>query len=361
MHRTERDVLYNCVNRLLDRKQESSILPEHTSSVELANQFSTYFKEKIRKIRESFPSSPPQSVAKKLFAGIPMTQFEPATEEEIQSIIKKYGIKCAPHDPIPANLLKSTYDVFVPIWLELVNLSLAQGSMDCLKSGVLLPLLKEMKEITDSDVYKNYRPVTNLEYVGKLIERVVKTRFDSHMDQNNLQCSNQYGYKSEHSTEMLMTKVTNDLLLACDRKTPTLLMFLDLSTAFDTVDQEKLLTILDEELGIRGTALTWFKSFLQGRTQRVKIGDSYSEEEPLDFGVAQGSILGPPLFNAYCRSFPGRVKVTVDYSVEGYADDHQLLKPFNLVCQVQVLGEDLENSFRVIESWMTGKIECNQD
>ena len=336
MHRTERDVLYNCVNRLLDRKQESSILPEHTSSVELANQFSTYFKEKIRKIRESFPSSPPQSVAKKLFAGIPMTQFEPATEEELQSIIKKYGIKCAPHDPIPANLLKSTYDVFVPIWLELVNLSLAQGSMDCLKSGVLLPLLKEMKEITDSDVYKNYRPVTNLEYVGKLIERVVKTRFDSHMDQNNLQCSNQYGYKSEHSTEMLMTKVTNDLLLACDRKTPTLLMFLDLSAAFDTVDQEKLLTILDEELGIRGTALTWFKSFLQGRTQRVKIGDSYSEEEPLDFGVAQGSILGPPLFNAYCRSFPGRVKVTVDYSVEGYADDHQLLKPFNLVCQVQV-------------------------
>ena len=345
--------MYNCVNRLLDRKQEVSILPEHTSSVELANEFSKYFKEKISKIRESFPSSPPQSVADKLFAGIPMTQFEPATEEEIQSIISKYGIKCAPHDPIPTNLLKTTYDVFVPIWLELVNLSLAQGSMDCLKSGVLLPLLKEMKEITDTDVYKNYRPVTNLEYVGKLIERVVKTRFDSHMDQNNLQCSNQYGYKSEHSTEMLMTKVTNDLLLACDRKTPTLLMFLDLSAAFDTVDQEKLLKILDEELGIRGTALTWFKSFLQGRTQRVKIGDSYSEEETLDFGVAQGSILGPPLFNAYCRSFSGRVKVTVDYSVEGYADDHQLLKPFNLVCQVQVLGEGLENSFRVIESWMT--------
>ena len=108
-----------------------------------------------------------------------------------------------------------------------------------------------------------------------------------------------------------MTKVSNDLLIACDRKTPTLLMFLDLSAAFDTVDQDKLLQILDKELGIRGIALKWFESFLKGRTQRVMIGNSYSSEETLDFGVAQGSILGPPFFNAYTRTFPDKVKVTV--------------------------------------------------
>ena len=96
--------------------------------------------------------------------------------------------------------------------------------MDSLKGAVLLPLLKEMDKIMDSDIYKNYRPVSNLQFVGKLIERVVKIRFDSHMSTNKLNCNKQYGYKNKHSTEMLMAKVTNDLLLACDRKTPTLLI-----------------------------------------------------------------------------------------------------------------------------------------
>ena len=129
-------------------------------------------------------------------------------------------------------------------------------------------------------------------------------------------------------------------------------MFLDLSAAFDTVDQEKLLQILEEELGIRGTALKWYASFLRSRTQRVKIGESYSEEVTLDFGVAQGSILGPLLFNAYTRTFPGKVKVTVKYTVEGYADDHQLYKQFNLMFQIEVLGEGIENCFEIIDGWM---------
>ena len=112
------------------------------------------------------------------------------------------------------------------------------------------------------------------------------------------------------------------------------------------------MNILDKELGIRGTALQWYKSFLQGRTQKVKVGETYSDEMTLDFGVAQGSILGPPLFNAYTRTFPGRVKVTVKFTVEGYADDHQLLKQFNIVFQFEVLGEGIENCFREIDSWM---------
>ena len=308
--------LYNCVNNLIDRKKDA-ILPEYTSPLELANNFATYFKEKIINIRKSFPAKQTDPrVSYASFNGVPLLNFEPATEDEIRELVLKYGIKCAPDDPVPVKLLQTTYDVFIPIWTELVNLSLSQGSMDCLKSGVLLPLLKDLDSILDRDVYKNYRPVTNLQFVGKLIERIVKVRFDDHMAKNNLDSNKQYGYKTKHSTEMLMTKVTNDLLLACDRKTPTLLMFLDLSAAFDTVDQEKLLKILDEELGVRGTALEWFRSFLCGRTQRVKIGDCYSENVALDFGVAQGSILGPPLFNAYTRSFPEKMKVT-RFSVEG--------------------------------------------
>ena len=344
--------LFNCVNRLLDIKQDT-VLPSHESEMELANRFVSYFKEKIDSIRKTFKKSNSVSLnTMQPFNGPVLDIFEPTTVDEIQAIVSTYGIKCSSEDPIPANLLKQCYKVFIPIWTDLVNLSLNEGSMDCLKSGVLKPLIKEMGELIDTDILKNYRPVTNLQFLGKLIERVVKIRLDNHMIANSLNCKYQHGYKNQHSTEMLLAKVTNELLLACDEKKPTVLMFLDLSAAFDTVDQEKLLSILEEEIGVKKTALKWFRSFLVGRTQKVKINDSYSSEVELDFGVAQGSILGPPLFNIYTRSFPNTMVRMVEYSIDGYADDHQLWKQFNLLFQVEVLGKNLNSCFQVIDDWM---------
>ena len=252
---------------------------------------------------------------------------------------------------MPAALLKKMIDTFIPIWLELVNLSLEQGSIECLKCGVLAPLIKDLDSAFDTEVYKNYRPVTNLQLLGKLIERVVGDRLDKHMDTNNLHSSKQYAYKVDHSSELLLTKVVDNLLLSCDEKTPTLVMFLDLSAAFDTVDQEKLLEILHDDLGVRGVALKWFRSFLCDRTQKVKIGEEFSSEVKLDFGVTQGSILGPKLFNIYTKPFPAQLEA-VSVSVEGYADDNQLLKKFNLVFQLKVLGEGINETFKIIEQWM---------
>ena len=342
--------LYNCVNELPDIKQHA-VLPTHSSSAELATQFNTYFKEKISDIRKLFPLTSESSSCCRSFDGIFLDSFEPATEDEIRSIILTHGIKCSPEDPISAQLLKNCFDVFIPIWLDIVNLSLEQGSMDCLKRAVLIPLIKELDNLIDTDILKNYRPVSNLQLLGKLIERVVCCRLDRHMDNSNLHITKQYGYKKNHSTEMLLAKIVNDLLLAYDKRIPSLVMFLALSAAFDTVDQMKLLNILHNEIGVTGTALKWFDSFLRGRTQKVKIGDAYSAIVTLDYGVAQGSILGPKLFNIYTRSFPGTMQAAY-FSVEGYADDHQLQKLFNLMCQVSVLGEGINKSVQIIESWM---------
>ena len=135
---------------------------------------------------------------------------------------------------------------------------------------------------------------------------------------------------------MLLVNVVNNLLIACDRKTATVLMLLDLCAAFYTVDQRKLLNILHDEIGIRGKALSWFRYFLLGRTQRVRVGNTYSREEPLNYGVPQGSVLGPVLFNIYTRSFPMKVEST-GCEVEGFADDHQLWKLFCPFFQVNVL------------------------
>ena len=343
--------LYNCVNELLDKKK-SSVLPSHDSTTELAERFNRYFIEKISDIRKSFPPQDPTlNDASASFEGVPLEVFRPTTDDEIRGLVMKHGLKCSPEDPIPAALLKRVVDAFVPIWRVLVNLSLSQGSMINLKCAVLAPLIKALDSLMDIEILKNYRPVSNLLFLSKLIERIVDTRMEEHMDENKLHSSKQYAYKEEHSTELLLTKVVNDLLLACDKKIPTLVMFLDLSAAFDTVDQAKLLQILKNDIGIRGVALKWFESYLCSRTQKVKIGDSYSSEAVLDFGVAQGSILGPKLFNIYTKPFPTKLHV-VKVEVEGYADDHQLLKQFNLIFQVEVLGEGIEKIFTVIEKWM---------
>ena len=103
-------------------------------------------------------------------------------------------------------------------------------------------------------------------FIGKLIERVVDIRLQEHLDMNNLNVKQEYGYKQAHSTEMLLVWVTNYLFEACDKNMPTVVLLLDLSAAFDTVDHEKLLNMLEVELGITGIALQWFKEFLTNRT-----------------------------------------------------------------------------------------------
>ena len=348
--------LYSVVNKLIDNEKEV-ILPKASSDKELANNFLVYFKEKIEKIRSSFtPSSARRSnkIDPKI---VKLTEFEPATLDEITSIAKSYGVKCSPEDPVPMSLLTPNIDTFAPFWLEIVNLSLQMGSMDGMVNAVVLPLIKELNSLVDTDNYKNYRPVSNLVFIGKLIERVVQKRLNQHLVSNNLVSDKNYAYEKNHSTELLLLKVMDDLYKSFDNNLPSVVVLLDLSAAFDTVDHAKLLDILKNEIGIEGTALKWFESFLIGRTQTVKIGDEYSDILELLYGVAQGSVLGPPLFKIYIRSLYKYVEPT-KFTIEGFADDHQLIKQFMICIQQKALGEDIRNLLSHIAGWMNEYFLC---
>ena len=147
------------------------------------------------------------------------------------------------------------------------------------------------------------------------------------MLENELHSQEECGYKEKHSTELLLMKIVNDHLIACDEKKPTMVLLLDYSAAFGTVDQEELKAILKNGIGIEGTALRWLRSFLTVRTQRVKIKDSYSNVVKLLYEVKQGSALGPPLFNVYVRSVYPHIRPSL-FQIFGFADD-QLLKTFH--------------------------------
>ena len=343
-------VLFSSINKLLDNEPDA-VLPESTSDSELANNFLEFFSDKIKKIRATFKNDEQFNMDN---SGSPIEKlvlFDAATEDEISEIVTSFGVKCSPDDPIPASVLKTYSELLIPIWTKLVNMSLEQGSMDCLKNAVVIPIIKQLDSTMDKDEYKNYRPVSNLLFLGKLIERIVSVRLDKHMTDNNLHSEFQHGYKKCHSTETILLKVVNDLLLSCDKQFPTIVMLLDLSAAFDTVDQVKLLSILRDEIGVDGVALRWFESFLRGRTQKVKVYSSYSNVSDLDYGVAQGSVLGPPLFNIYIRSLKKHVHPS-RFSIFGFADDHQLLKTFLPFFQVEALDGDINKCLRLLSDWM---------
>ena len=245
--------------------------------------------------------------------------------------------------------LLSNISNLTPLITELVNLSMASGSMDGVKLADIVPLIKDEK--LDPNVLKNYRPVSNLTFLGKIIERVVLNRLNEHLTANNLHSRDQFAYKKNHSTETLMIKIVNDVLIAADEKKATVVMLLDLSAAFDTVDHDLLLNILEKEIGLRGNVLKWFNSFLKGRAQRIRLGKVTSESITIRFGVPQGSVLGPVLFNLYIRSIYKCVQ-RLEFSIFGYADDHQILKAFKAEGQINVITHELTRCFSLIKAWM---------
>lgn len=190
-----------------------------------------------------------------------------------------------------------------------------------LKAATVTPLLK--KPELDPENMKNYRPVSNLPYISKLIEKAIVTQLDSHMSENSLHEIHQSAYHKYHSTETALVKIMNDLLCAMDNSQCTQLILLDQSAAFDTVDQEILLQRFEQSYGITGSALQWLRSYFCGRTQSVQIKGQASGARQLDTGFPQGSVLGPfsypantsPLFEiARCNCV----------SMHMYADDTQL-------------------------------------
>ena len=350
--------LFKIVKEILDRKSERQ-LPTHTDPLHLANKFNDYYIDKIKNIRKTIPQECTADYPFETFHGQVMSTFLPTTEEELKNIITKFGIKTSVEDPIPANVLKSIIDVSLPVLTKLVNKSFLEGSIDGVKQSVIDPLLK--KSDLDPDNLKNYRPVNNLVFFSKLIERVVLKRLDDHMLANRLQNDNQFGYKKYHSTETMLLGIMNEVLLGFDEDKGTIILFLDLSAAFDTIDIDKLLSILNEELGIRGVALQWFRSFLKGRTQRVKIKDEYSRSRAVEYGVPQGSVLGPKLFNVNTRSQP-KVFKKCCFKSSAFADDSNGRKTFSLTFQYDILKNNVADCMKEIVNWMNAHfLKINPD
>ena len=262
-------------------------------------------------------------------------------------------------DPFPSCLLKKCIDAILPSITRIVNQSLTSGRMpSSLKSARVTPLLK--KASLDKNELKNYRPISNLKFVFKTIERVGFAQINEYLQQNDLVAEKQSAYRKFHSTETALLRVYNDLLQAVDHHQDAVLILLDFSAAFDTIDHQMLLQRLRHRYGISGTAYDWFSSYLRGRVHTIDINGVQSDNYPLTEGVPQGSVAGPPIFTMYTAPIGDIIKMHgIDHIT--YADDTQLylvLHPSNRdnaiqrleLCIADVKAWSVQNKLMLNES-----------
>ncbi|KAK3782377.1 hypothetical protein RRG08_027924 [Elysia crispata] len=208
---------------------------------------------------------------------------------------------------------------------------------------------------------KNYRPVSNIPIISKLIEKIVSSRILQHLAFNNLHTNFQSAYKKHHSTESALLRVANDILRYIDNKKSVLLILLDLSAAFDTIDHDILLARAHSRFGIDGKALYWLNAYLKNRTQTVSIDNNKATPSPLKYGVPQGSVLGPLLFTMYTAPVADIAeRHGVNYHL--YADDTQLYVPLdNTLETASYQKESIEKCVVEIADWMNSnklKLQC---
>ena len=284
-----------------------------------ADSLSAFFVSKVKAIRASTLHclSPAYTPRRHV---ILLSDFSPCSLDEVrQKTIQFSPAKSCALDPLPHILFAESLEHLLPMIHLICNSSMLSETLpDTEKLAIVTPKLK--KSDLDPDSAKSYRPISNRTFISKLIERLVSHLLTPYLSLHNLLPTVQSAYRQIHSTETASLKIVSDVLDAADTGHVTLLALLDLSAAYDAVDHDILLSRLEYSCGFSGTVLKWIASFFINRTETIVFADVKSAPISLLYGVPQGSVLGPLLFNLYTADV---IKIAESFGIpiHCYADD----------------------------------------
>ena len=287
------------------------------------------------------------------------TSFQHCSMEDVRRFLIQSPPKSSSLDPLPTFILREFLDELLPFIHTMCNVSMQHGVLpESQKAAIVTPILK--KYDLDPDDVRNYRPISNLTFLSKVIERIVASQLTGYLQENKLFPDHQSAYRQGHSTETALLKIFSDILDAADLGQVTLLGLLDLSAAFDTVDHDILLTRLQVSYGVKGSALAWIASFIQHRSQSVNFQGQHSTRIQLRYGVPQGSVLGPLLFILYTSDV---ISIATSHGVgaHSYADDSQLYLHCPSTDQ-STAASRLADCIESVERWMrSNRLKLNSD
>ncbi|KAK6181912.1 hypothetical protein SNE40_009690 [Patella caerulea] len=324
--------------------------------------FSNFFISKINKIRDHFPDvTETEQHISLLDSGDDSNwlTFNPVSLVNIEKIIRNAPTKSCDLDAIPTWLLKICLPHLLQLLFTLINDCISSSQFPtAFKTAHVRPLLKKLN--LDPDCLRNYRPVSNLSFLSKVIEKVIAEQLKEHLTRENLSEPFQSAYRDNHSCETALIRVSNDLLRGMDKKCVILFVLLDLSAAFDTIDHHILLHRLKYRLKLSDSAIKLIQSYLSNRNQIVCIDNAKSNPAQVKFGVPQGSVLGPILFTIYTSPLGEIIrKHCVDYHL--FADDTQLYL-IGPPCDIPDKQQQLERCIESIRVWMTANfLKLNSD
>ena len=311
-------MLFYSLNELMNHTNE--ILPSYSCPIKLANEFNQFFSYKVRNIVMKLPVVSSdlhiESTRKSLWS-----EFCPITPQQLHDVCNDLSNSVSPVDIVPAIYLKKLIGWNVEFFTDLINCVLTSGVFpNILKTGVIRPLLKPG---LDKDVMNSYRPITNLPSLSKVIEKQVLEQLNEHLTKNNLWPKYQSAYRKGYSTETGLLYCSHKIYSKIDSGKSLYVISLDFSAAFDTIDHQLLLTILEQKLGLTGTVKQLFESYLKSREVQVMVDGKFSDKVPVETGVPQGSVIGPILFSLYLLPlFDVLNENNIPYHF--YADDSQL-------------------------------------
>ena len=242
------------------------------------------------------------------------------TNNSVIQIINSMTTKSCEDDPILTTIFKKVAPFITDEITTIINISLLEVVFaDQWKNAIVHPLLK-MAGLNHT--LKNYRPVSDLPFLSKVVEKCMLEQMTTHCTHQDLMPDYQSAYITNYSCETALVKLTSDILNAMEYQRATALVVLNLSVAFNTVDHSILLEILNHRFGIDDGALDWYNSYLKGRIMTVYCNGQIAKPKHFHASVPQGSCGGPVLYLIYTSTIQDNIPPTID--LHAFAHDHGL-------------------------------------